>query len=338
MAFRNYMFFGTMAGLFAWVWFTGFAALNLYISELIEYNSDLERASYDVHCWNFIGALAFVIVWGVIGMFAIMFILSYSEDEDDDDLFTGAASLSVALGFLFYVMICVLGFSQPFTQYRQLKLAQYGLTGPNATHIGCTRADQDPQHLTLPAGATYFILEDPQWHVDFNNRKAVSDYGWEYSAAKLVYTGPVDGCKFDPPLYATCIVKGASKTKCFYDESQTGAFTSMRAFWSTDYIDIPERKMMDKNGIPREQLVEYNSPSYEDIKEFIGRKKQQRREMWETASIVWVSCSLFLLIVFLVFCFVTGRTKYPSERGEAAGKEADEVEMDDSTTAPDQEA
>ena len=321
-----------------WGWFTGFAALNLYISELIEYNSDLERASYDVHLWHFLGALTFVAVWTVIGAGAITTALLNTTCADDSARATPAFLISGYYALLFYVMICTFGFYQPFTQYRRLKLAKGGLVKgqDHPVRLGCMRS-VNPMNMTVPGNVSYFSLEDPEWVVDHSVRKTTYDEDWEYSIAPLVYHGSVVGCRFEPQIYVTCIAqKPTTPEKCYYGAKQTGAYTAMRRLWASDYVDLPERKKMDKFKIPRHNIFEYNSPSLAEVTEFISKKEEQREEMWRKACIAWSVCSLFGLLVYMVAVLVIACAEFGADLTIRKDKKSrtEEIEMQSESSEP----
>ena len=277
-----------VATVVVWLLYSGFAAGNLAISEQIEYASSLERMDYDVHVWHFVGALAFVVFFTVVVGVVIEAKLQHTQSGS----FLSAQCIIYAV--IFYIMICTVGFFRPFTRYRELKLARDGIIGDRPSSLGCMRSVNASQ-LSLDAGFSYFTLEDPSWYVDHTKAKSHTSYGWTYSASPIVYGGSVLGCKFDPPLYAVCVAKGPTPTKCWYDRTQFGSYTTLRRLDAVHYYDTEEKQGLEKTKIPKAQMVEFNAPSLEEMKGYVAYREDQKHRMWVGACIAWAVATLFVL-------------------------------------------
>ena len=282
-----------------WVVWLALFYLDLFTTEQID--RDILLGQYSaIHLWAFVGTA------GVLGFILCLF-LCFFELSGLDCYHSWTQCLCST--FFFYINICTITFFPPFSKFRELKLAEDGLIGDRPYSIDCMNSTT-PSKLTLPANHSYFTLEDPEWTVDWNSRRtAIREHSlWPRTVAPIVYNGPVVGCQFDPLLWAVCVVQFPSMEACGFNESETGAYTSMRRFHSIHYIDTEEKNELKKVG-DADYMVEFNSPTMAEVMGIVSQTKEEKARLW-LISLVWFAGSTFLVVI-CVNCHYAREVRVP---------------------------
>ena len=147
---------GFLAHLWVWLVCTGFALLNLYcVSEAVDRNASLEGSS-GIHFWHFIGLPVFSIVFcGILVKPVIMYLQCRIDGSSmrADALCSSLKASFVLCQGVIYILFCTIGFFAPFTDFRQVELAERHLrnassrVGVHQLHDG-----QEPREHRCPHG------------------------------------------------------------------------------------------------------------------------------------------------------------------------------------------
>ncbi|KAJ9440698.1 hypothetical protein DIPPA_07308 [Diplonema papillatum] len=289
----------TAAVVVVWLLFTGFLYLQLFLEEEIGKQAKLETNAIDgnnykvaIHCWNWIGVLAWCVLTAAMGL-----LIGYGcEELLDATRATGfAAFLSIAYAVFVYVTMVVLGFRAPNDQWRLLHRARENLASGGEGFRGCF-SSPNPDALRVLENETYITLIDDGWQVDLSDTSQVTEYGWTYLSAPIVYKGPMPNCKFDPPIRAYCIAVSITAKDCFFEP--VGAFTTIRKARQAEYL---EGWLLDKvpAGVVSDdydRIFEFNSFPRADLAEYVSTMDGIRDKQYDRVTIAWFTFSLILLL------------------------------------------
>eukprot|EP00754_Rhynchopus_humris_P014521 Rhum_TRINITY_DN14391_c3_g1::Rhum_TRINITY_DN14391_c3_g1_i2::g.85633::m.85633 len=324
---------GFLAHLWVWVVCTGFVLLNLFvISEAVDRNTDYAMRDYAIHFWHFIGLPCFSFVF--CGILAGPIILHFQCRLDWSCMRADALYSSLKGSFLLcqgaiYVLFCTISFFAPFTDFREMELAERGIAdtqAPGWAPINCM-TDKNPGSIDVRTDLySYFVLADPQWSVAYDKRTRVaSEEGWSWVVAPILYNGPIEGCRTKYPLFVVCIDKSVSPTKCWWDNERRGAWTNIRLLRASHEIGEGERKKFwgkwvanpyggsEKVKLHHENLFQFNTPSYDETIAFLEYKRNEYYTLKWKATVGWLAASVpIALVAFLVFVWLFTEHSQPS--------------------------
>ena len=343
--------------LLLWIWLvcTGFVLLNVYfVSEAVDRNAPLEKSETDIHFWHFIGVPVFSLVFVSIFMVPCGYYIkppaTYIYSGPAYTLFDSAKWLGLWCLFVIYVLICTTGFFKPYTDFREVELAERGIAGtqaPGWAPINCL-TDKNPGSIDVRTDLySYFVLADPQWSVAGKVTSVAKEEKWRWLVAPIVYNGPIEGCRTKYPLFAVCIDNSnpVSLTKCWWDNERRGAWTHMRLMTASHEIEPGEMKKFWDEWVPNpyntservklhhENLFQYNTPSYDETVAFLEYKRNEYYTLKWEATVGWFAATVpFALAAFLVFVRRVV-AHYPSAKAKAK-EPASCQDVPSSTTAP----
>ena len=304
-----------------WIWLvcTGFVLLNLYcVSEAVDRSIDVNANFPLFYTLGWLPAFSI----GFCGLFAWPTVFSF-HSADFHPRHPRPLHLSLLGSFTWhqmtiYVLFCMIGSSAPFTEFRQVELAERGISGtqaPGWASINCM-TDKNPGSIDVRTDLySYFVLADPQWSVAYDKRARVaSDEGWSWVVAPILYNGPIEGCQTKYPLFVVCIDKATSRAACWWDNERRGAWTHMRLMTASHEIEPKEMKKFwdkwvanpynssEKVMLHHENLFQFNTPSYDETVAFLEYKRNQHYTLQWKATVGWFAASVpIALMLFLLY-------------------------------------
>eukprot|EP01061_Rhynchopus_euleeides_P018869 TRINITY_DN31105_c0_g1_i2.p1 TRINITY_DN31105_c0_g1~~TRINITY_DN31105_c0_g1_i2.p1 ORF type:complete len:371 (+),score=97.98 TRINITY_DN31105_c0_g1_i2:33-1115(+) len=294
-------------GAILWLSYTVLTVVNLRVSEVMEYNYPLDLRNVSRYLYLVVGVPLMCALCGLLVIACLScwryrvyprreweaFIHLGEEKKTAWGAFTKKqGNFATILGTVSWLLLLILGFFPPFGKLRQYVLAKDGLDGTPLA-INCVTA-ANHTHLMLPETQNYFLLEDPEWGVDWDARKNYSDEYWSYLIGEIRYTGPVQGCKFVPVLYAVCSVNQKETIDHCRKEADVKHYpVTMRRLHASDKVDKAREHFEEL--APAATLFEFNTRSYEDTERFVDRTASELRTVWGLSLGIWVPLTLAAL-------------------------------------------
>ena len=257
-----------------WVAFVGIFYLHLFITEQVARDILLTNTIW-MRIWTVFGIMGTV---SVLGGVLLVFIPYYCELN---------LLQSMGSAIVLFIMMFIITFFPPFDMgFRGQKLAEDGLIGDYPYPIHC----MGPSKLTLPASHSYFTLEDPEWNLDWSRRKRTHGRGLQFNVVPIVYNGTGVGCEFDPPLWAVSVSYYVHVRPKIENTS-----IPMRKLHSIHYIDT-EWKDRLKELVDADYMVEFNSPTMSDVRDFVEEIKEEKAELYFISVMVFAGVTFLILI------------------------------------------
>eukprot|EP01059_Diplonema_ambulator_P011604 TRINITY_DN215_c0_g2_i2.p1 TRINITY_DN215_c0_g2~~TRINITY_DN215_c0_g2_i2.p1 ORF type:complete len:402 (+),score=71.99 TRINITY_DN215_c0_g2_i2:42-1208(+) len=208
----------------------------------------------------------------------------------------------IVLNFTYFtlsVITLLIVNSQDTISWRQLELAERSLASGGEMLTSCLTAT-NPQRMTVEPNITYYTLADKEWHVEWSSRSTFTVNGWTWLSAPIVYDGPVEGCRFDPPIYAGCITKDVSPEGCGF--RATGPDITIRKLSQSDKLEAGTRQRIPYDGMVRDEYVmEWGSRTRRDTRDHVDRVQRAADDKMWNISIAWGLVTAVLAVWMIYF-------------------------------------
>eukprot|EP01063_Lacrimia_lanifica_P033598 TRINITY_DN6022_c0_g2_i5.p1 TRINITY_DN6022_c0_g2~~TRINITY_DN6022_c0_g2_i5.p1 ORF type:complete len:481 (+),score=104.28 TRINITY_DN6022_c0_g2_i5:96-1538(+) len=278
--------------------------------------------------WNFVMWLATLLLAGFVfytGLSGCIDACDAVEAFEVEDTFKVIRWILCAFLFVAYFLICAVSFQAPIGDYRRTKQNLKALDAGGVALVACYK--EDAHALTIPEDAVWVFLEGSGWTVNMSAivyKTHPEAAAWKYGLAPIIYKGPSYDyslfgaandtaflksndtdfeCRFDPPIYATCVTNGAFQpAKCNapygeFNTSERGYTLSIRKTRWGDFFDTTERRLFPQRGFHR--MFDFDSYSIFEVKDQVDSAASDEYHMRRRTMIIWLGISAGLLCLFL---------------------------------------